>query len=128
MKILKTLFWAMVCITLTVALIYPATVDANGLSTQDLNSGLKPTDLVNRLLGKGVTVSNVTFKGVNVAAGTFRGGTDIIGFEEGIILSSGDVSHVIGPNVYFDISWWNWPQRSTRRPGLRFFNSILSNI
>ena len=99
----------MVCITLTVALIYPATVDANGLSTQDLNSGLKPTDLVNRLLGKGVTVSNVTFKGVNVAAGTFRGGTDIIGFEEGIILSSGKVGHVIGPNIEWGISWWAWP-------------------
>jgi hypothetical protein len=70
-----------------------------GLSTQDLNSGLTPANLVTALLGPGVTVSNVTFTGTNVAAGTFAGGTGIIGFESGIILSSGSVGFVPGPNT-----------------------------
>lgn len=70
-----------------------------GLTTQDLNSGLTPTDLVTALLGPGVTVSNVTFTGANVAAGTFAGGTGIIGFSSGIVLSSGSVAFVPGPNL-----------------------------
>ena len=57
------------------------------------------TDLVNTLLGGGVTISNVQFTGANIAAGTFSGGTGIIGFESGIILSSGDIANVIGPNI-----------------------------
>jgi hypothetical protein len=70
-----------------------------GLSTQDLNSGLTPAALVTALLGPGVTVSNVTFTGANLAAGTFAGGTGIIGFESGIILSSGSIGFVPGPNT-----------------------------
>lgn len=70
-----------------------------GLVTADLNSGLTPTDLVNSLLGSGVTVSNVQSNCVNIAAGTFTGGTGIIGFDSGIILSSGNIANVIGPNV-----------------------------
>lgn len=72
------------------------------LSTQDLNSGLTPTALVNALLGSGVAVSNVQFVGDPHAAGTFSGGTGIIGFESGIILSSGDIAFVPGPNTQDD--------------------------
>ena len=71
---------------------------AVSLSTQDLGLLLSPTDLVYRLLGQGVTVSNISFKGVNHAAGTFGGGTGIIGFEDGIVLSSGKIASIIGPN------------------------------
>ena len=71
---------------------------AGSLSTQDLGLLLSPTDLVYRLLGQGVTVSNISFKGVNHAAGTFSGGTGIIGFEDGIVLSSGKIASIIGPN------------------------------
>ena len=78
----------------------PFSVQTNGgLVTADLNSGLTPTDLVNILLGEGVTVSNVVYSGANVAAGNFSGGTGIIGFESGIILSSGDIASVVGPNT-----------------------------
>ncbi len=69
-----------------------------GLMTKDLNSGLTPTDLVNKLLGTGVEVSNVQYHGVNHAAGIFSGGSGIIGFDDGIILSTGKMSDVIGPN------------------------------
>lgn len=56
-------------------------------------------DLVNNILGAGVTVSNVTFTGVATSAGTFAGGGTAIGFDEGIILSSGNIANVVGPNV-----------------------------
>lgn len=76
----------------------PVNSSTDPIVTNDLNSGLTPTDLVNNLLGGGVSVSNVVYTGANCAAGTFSGGTGIIGFESGIILSSGNISNVIGPN------------------------------
>jgi hypothetical protein len=68
------------------------------ITTTDLNSGLTPTDVVNTLLGPGITVSNVTYTGNNTAAGTFGGGTGILGFESGITLSSGNIAGAVGPN------------------------------
>ncbi len=68
------------------------------LVTTDL-SYQSPEDLVNKLLGSGITASNISYTGAIHSAGTFNGGTGIIGFEEGIILSSGNVSNVIGPNT-----------------------------
>ena len=38
------------------------------------------------------------------SAGTFTGGTGIIGFESGIILSNGGIFNVIGPNQYENVS------------------------
>jgi hypothetical protein len=70
-----------------------------GLATEDLAGPLTPDDLVYTLVGKGITVSNVKYTGANAAAGVFDGGSGIIGFESGIILSSGDIMNVIGPNV-----------------------------
>lgn len=55
--------------------------------------------LVESLLGGGVTVSNVEYKGSGQSAGTFKTTNDVIGFQDGIILSSGKVQNVIGPNV-----------------------------
>jgi hypothetical protein len=81
-----------------VVLALPAAA-APGLTTSDLTSGVTPTDLANAMAGPGVTVSNVTYTGANVAAGTFAGGTGIIGFEDGIMLSSGSIGNAIGPNV-----------------------------
>ncbi len=65
------------------------------LITEDLTGPLSATDLVNALVGPGVTVTNIHYSGANNAAGTFSGGTGIIGFANGIILSSGCVSNVV---------------------------------
>ncbi len=73
----------------------PKAFDA--LVTTDLTT-LTPTDLVTALTGFGVSVSNITYSGVPIAAGTFSGGTGIIGFGSGIILSSGNIASVPGPN------------------------------
>jgi hypothetical protein len=80
---------------------------APGLTTQDLTGSLTANDLAQSLVGAGVTVSNVVYTGADVAAGTFAGGTGIIGFEDGIILTSGNVANVVGPNNVTDASWTN---------------------
>ncbi len=85
----------------------PTTRALRAITTQDLNSGPGPADLVTALLGPGVAVSNVTFTGANTAAGTFAGGTGIIGFESGIVLSSGNIAFAPGPNTQDDVSGVN---------------------
>ena len=87
-------------LVLTLVVMPAPIAKASGLSTSDLDSGLTPEDLVNLLVGGGgsITVTGVTYTGADWAAGTFIGDTDIIGFEEGIILSSGDIANVVGPN------------------------------
>lgn len=81
-----------------------STSASGGLSTQPLSGSLTPTDLANDLLGGGVAISNVTYIGDNSAAGRFSGGTGIIGFNNGITLSTGDIADVVGPNEEPDTS------------------------
>lgn len=69
----------------------------DALTTTDLNTQT-PADLVAALVGPGVSVSNIVYQGVSVAAGTFSGGAGIVGFDSGIILSSGNIASVPGPN------------------------------
>lgn len=67
-----------------------------------------PEALVNKLLGENLQVSNIQLKGSLVSTGTFTGGIDVIGFDEGIILSSGDIANVEGPNLTDWISQANF--------------------
>jgi hypothetical protein len=70
-----------------------------GIVTTDLTGPLGPSDLVDSLVGGGVTTSNVTYVGDDIAAGTFTGGLPVLNaFDSGIILSTGDISFVVGPN------------------------------
>ena len=79
-------------------------VSTQSLGITDLTDpGLEPADLADALLdagGSGIDVvdGSVTFVGEDVQGGTFGGGTGIVGFEDGILLSSGDVNDVVGPN------------------------------
>lgn len=78
-----------------------ASMHPTGLATEDLST-LTPEELVEALIGTGTNapvISNVNFIGDPRAAGTFTGGTGIIGFESGIILSSGNIASVVGPNI-----------------------------
>jgi uncharacterized repeat protein (TIGR01451 family) len=69
------------------------------LVVETIGETLTPVDVADALVGEGVTVSNVTYTGANEAGGTFSGGTGVVGFEDGIILSSGTLGNVVGPNV-----------------------------
>ena len=74
--------------------------------TADLTT-LTPADLVAALIGSGPDapiITNITYSGANIAAGTFTGGSDAIGFENGIILSSGNITSIVGPNTSDGIS------------------------
>ena len=60
--------------------------------------------LVDELVGAGVSTSNETYSDPSAfhAAGLFSGGTGIVGFESGVLLTSGDVVNVVGPNTFDD--------------------------
>jgi hypothetical protein len=71
---------------------------AGGLVTHDLASGGEtPQSLIRALVSSDAVVSNIQYSGAPIAAGTFTGGTGIIGFESGVILSSGNIANVVGP-------------------------------
>ncbi len=63
-------------------------------------SGAKtPTELVEDvLLGTGVTASNITYTGAVAARGEFNSVNSNIGFDGGVILTSGGITNAVGPN------------------------------
>lgn len=77
-----------------------AAVVGNGIVTTDLNAiGMSPATLAQDLAGAGITVSNVVFKGSKAQAGRIHVlDPAVVSFNDGIILSSGDIANVVGPN------------------------------
>lgn len=76
----------------------PAAAQADALTTQDQTEGLTPTLLAEGLVGDGVEVSNVVYAGSEVSGGGFSGGDGRVGFDSGIVLSSGNLADLAGPN------------------------------
>ncbi len=67
------------------------------VSVQSLvSSPLTINNLADSLTGSGIQVSNVTFTGANDALGYFWNGSNIIGMNSGIVMSSGAVSQING--------------------------------
>lgn len=91
---------------LVVSLLSPASAQAatlsipNGIQTADLNSvGVTPQSIAAELAGPGVTISNVVYKGANAQAGTIDiVDPNVVAFNHGVILSSGKIADVVGPN------------------------------
>lgn len=79
-------------------MVLSALVGAN--PNEVVDTTLSPTDLAQSLVGDGVSVSNVTFTGGAGSTGSFNF-TDptVVGFGQGIILSSGSAKDVVGPNT-----------------------------
>ena len=65
-----------------------------------ISTNKTPAQLVQQVLvGSGVTITNVTYTGASVAIGEFsNGGTTNLGLLSGIVLSTGKVTDVVGPN------------------------------
>ncbi len=81
--------------TLLAANCYLNTAHAGLVVTQNNDAN----QLVNNILGSGISTSNISNSGASGAFGTFNGGTSAgIGIESGIMLSSGNVVDAIGPN------------------------------
>src|SRR5262245_37250640 len=74
------------------------TTPLNAITVDSVPGNRTPDDLVRAMVGAGVTFSNVQFRGVISSAGTFTNAGTISGFEDGVILSSGNIENVIGPN------------------------------
>ena len=78
-----------------------------GVNAQEAGLSVTPLDgetvtaatLVDELVGAGVETSDETYTTALQASGLFSGGTGIIGFESGVLLTSGDVGNVVGPNA-----------------------------
>lgn len=65
---------------------------------QVVTTGIDPNIAAQTLAGAGITPTNVSYTGSPLALGTFSG-MGAIGFDSGIILSSGDAAGVVGPNL-----------------------------
>ncbi len=72
----------------------------NSITTSDLNAlGVTPATLAQQLAGVGVSVSNVVYHGDNAQAGQVNiVDPQVAGFNSGVILSSGNVADIVGPN------------------------------
>ena len=57
-----------------------------------------PQTLIDELLGTGVIVSNIQVNCADGAIGTFDGTSSNIGINQGIMLTTGQVSNAVGPN------------------------------
>ncbi len=69
----------------------------NTASAQLVVAAATPAQLVDTLLGTGITVSGITYTGAVNARGTF-GGVSNIGFPSGVLLTSGNIINAVGPN------------------------------
>ena len=90
---------AALVLSLAPGLAMPA-VAAGTNPNETVNTSLTAADLAQSLVGPGVTVSNVTYAGGAASAGAFTF-TDptVVGFSQGVVLGSGAVSDVVGPNT-----------------------------
>jgi hypothetical protein len=72
----------------------------SGLVVHDLTTGVMPNNLVDQLLGpQFAAVSQIKYTGSTQAAGVFSGGQSILGIDSGIVLDTGKVSDLPGPNT-----------------------------
>ena len=62
------------------------------------DNSLTPEELVALLVGPDVQVSNIVFTGTATQSGTFVNNNGNLPIGEGIILSTGDISFLVGPN------------------------------
>lgn len=64
-------------------------------------------ELLQCLIGPNVEVANAVLNAAPGTAGRFTGGSTIVGLEDGIVLSSGNISTLAGPNLADDTSYDN---------------------
>lgn len=83
----------------TVAIFVIVIISLSANAQLTVNGTLTPTQWVqNYLVGTGITVSNVTYTGAAQASGTFNGSASNIGFQSGVLLTSGSIQDAVGPN------------------------------
>jgi hypothetical protein len=63
-----------------------------------VSSEITPEEMVEILIGSGLSYENVVFTGAEISRGNFWGGPGNIGVSDGIILTAGSVNKALGPN------------------------------
>lgn len=63
-----------------------------------VDNTLTPVQIVNNLIGAGVTVSNISFTGNTNQIGSFDGTASNIGLPNGVVMSSGTILDIVPPN------------------------------
>jgi hypothetical protein len=82
--------------TLLLATCFAAEAFALSVTTSSDGSAL-----ANSILGSGITISNVSYSGASGASGFFTGGAASgLGFDTGILLTSGSAAGAVGPNSF----------------------------
>ncbi|MBX2931689.1 MAG: choice-of-anchor L domain-containing protein [Chitinophagaceae bacterium] len=66
-----------------------------------VQTNTNPTQLAQRIVGQGVTISNVQFKGGSASAGFFKDMTGTLGIDSGIVLTTGVATKVAAPASSF---------------------------
>ena len=56
------------------------------------------------LMGPNVVVTNAVLTAAPNAAGTFTGGSTVFGIDQGVVLSTGNITSIVGPNLANDTS------------------------
>lgn len=73
---------------------------ANAAQAVVVTASNSATTLANAIAGSGITVSNATLSSASsTGSGTFTGGAASVGFDSGILLTTGQVSCAVGPNT-----------------------------
>lgn len=70
---------------------------ALAVTTKSMNDGLTQDQVVAILTGSGATITNVTITGSKTAIGSFSAGAGL-GLDDGVVLSTGNIADVKGPN------------------------------
>lgn len=93
---------------------------------------VQPADLnqiLQCLLGPNVAVSNAVLTAAPGAAGLFSGGTPVFGIDQGVVLSSGNITSLVGPNLLNDTSTDNGrpgdPDLDALVPGYTTFDATI---
>lgn len=95
------------------------------------NNTLSPTQLVqNVLMGGGVQVSNISYSGSALSIGSFtNGNSSNIGMDEGVIISTGNIMHLVGPNAAQNTQTntlgGSDPQLATLIPGYSVYDAAV---
>ncbi len=85
-----------VCLVAGAAICGPSSNAA--VSATSVDGGVDAQDLAEALAGSGASVSNVSFIGDPNAGGTFTSDAATIGIDSGVVLGTGNVTNVSGPN------------------------------
>ncbi len=85
-------------------------------------------DLVYEMLGENITVDNIILTCVERASGTFRDGETAVRLTEGIILSTGNIANVIGPNDSRGLELDSGIQSGNNAPGDADLSALIDGV